>query len=346
MKKEIILSVIVPVYNVERYIEKCLLSIIEQMTKEVELIIVDDCTPDKSITICERLINDFDELSIKLIRHTSNCKISKARNTGIEVASGKYCWFVDSDDYIAEGAIQKILYKIKKCPSDMYFFNHNTIEKDQRDIGGVVLKSNAKIINNDKMRNRFIYQLVRNEFGYEVWKKVFSLELIRKHAIKFVEDVSYGEDMGFIIECAFYCNSVNIGEEYIYNYVQHTNSMMGKSKTVSKMKEIEEIATHLCKIASNKNIVRDEFLIYAGIFRVAISQSWNLNLYNCIENIKNDEYSRSMMMEVIKHPIKLVKAYGKKVGLSIFINSIVCKCVWSNYPRAYRICRKLKEIIK
>ena len=122
MSSEIKLSIILPVYNVEGYINQCLESILPQLDNNTELIIVDDCSPDRSIDICEDATEGISNVCIK--RRDKNGGLSAARNTGIEEAKGEYIWFVDSDDYIENNAVSVLLKSIEGPKVDMVQFNH------------------------------------------------------------------------------------------------------------------------------------------------------------------------------------------------------------------------------
>lgn len=115
------ISIIIPVYNVEKYLAECLDSCINQTLKDIEIICVDDCSPDNSIKILEEYQQK--DSRIKIIRHEKNRNLGGARNTGLENATGEYVWFVDSDDYIDTKACQILYGTIKKFDVDMLCFS-------------------------------------------------------------------------------------------------------------------------------------------------------------------------------------------------------------------------------
>ena len=114
MKK---ISCIIPIYNVENYIEKCIMSIENQYTDDIEIIAVNDGTPDHSID----KIKSFPNVTII---NKANGGLSSARNEGIKHANGEYIWFIDGDDYIEDGAIKKLIDVIDKNASDVILFNY------------------------------------------------------------------------------------------------------------------------------------------------------------------------------------------------------------------------------
>ena len=92
------ISVVMPVYNVEKHLKTAINSVLEQRFQDFELILVDDCSPDKCPSLCDEYALKYDKISV--IHHEKNKGLSEARNTGLEVANGEYIWFMDSDDYV------------------------------------------------------------------------------------------------------------------------------------------------------------------------------------------------------------------------------------------------------
>jgi len=115
MNNNVIISIVVPVYNVEEYLEICLKSIIDNYQDGIEIILVDDGSQDNSSLICDKYSNDYEYIKVK---HKKNGGLSSARNVGINESTGKYIWFVDSDDYIKQGSIEKI----KKMAEEDYLY--------------------------------------------------------------------------------------------------------------------------------------------------------------------------------------------------------------------------------
>ena len=115
------ISIIIPVYNVEKYLRECLDSCTNQTLKDIEIICIDDCSPDKSIQILEEYQQK--DSRIKIFRHEENKNLGAARNTGLKNATGEYIWFVDSDDYIDTKACQILYDAIKEFDVDMLCFS-------------------------------------------------------------------------------------------------------------------------------------------------------------------------------------------------------------------------------
>jgi len=107
-------SIIIPVYNVSEYIERCLNSVMMQNYKHIEIVIVNDCTPDNSIEKVKSFLDANTKYPVRLIHHDENLGLSAARNTGVKSASGEYVYFLDSDDEITPDCIYKLVNLIEK----------------------------------------------------------------------------------------------------------------------------------------------------------------------------------------------------------------------------------------
>ena len=122
-------SIIIPIYNVSQYIKRCIDSVISQTYQNIECILVDDYSPDNSIHLAEEIINSYKgAIDFRIIHHTQNEGLSSARNSGTNVATGDYLYYLDSDDEITPGCIEKLLALVEKYPNvEMVQGNMQTI---------------------------------------------------------------------------------------------------------------------------------------------------------------------------------------------------------------------------
>lgn len=126
--KEVFLSIIVPVYKVEKYLDRCVQSIVKQDLTECEIILVDDGSPDN----CGKLCDEYAKCNRNIVSiHKKNGGLSDARNVGMDKSIGKYIWFIDSDDYIAEGSISEIISLLKKNPCDVLVCQSKTVDDNK-----------------------------------------------------------------------------------------------------------------------------------------------------------------------------------------------------------------------
>ena len=127
-------SIIIPIYNVEKYVAECLNSVISQTYdhSKIECIIVDDCTPDRSMDIVNGIIENFKgEMTFVLHKHEHNQGLSAARNSGMDIATGDYLYFMDSDDYISEDCLECMQQCAKQYQADIVYARHKKFEDGQ-----------------------------------------------------------------------------------------------------------------------------------------------------------------------------------------------------------------------
>lgn len=186
-------SVIVPVYGVEKYIDKCIKSIIDQSFKAWELILIDDGSPDQSGAICDKYAEK--DQRIKVI-HSENNGVSHARNIGLDNAKGRYVVFVDSDDWVNPSYLQNL---IERSSADDTVVYGNVINdySDQRNSVVSFSYEDGQNINLDNDVDLIVkYRLPENGFPIA---KLFSREIIEQYKLRFDETLSYHEDHLFVI---------------------------------------------------------------------------------------------------------------------------------------------------
>ncbi len=186
------ISIIIPVYNVEEFICECVDSILSQSFSDFEIILVDDGSPDKCPEMCDEYARKDER--IKVI-HKQNAGPSAARNTGLLHARGRYIWFVDGDDYIAENALKIIAAQFKSNP-DIIKFNVFSFYRGEHckkidldvDFSGVAdVKTISELAKKACGSSLFSY----------VWKNVYRRDFLVKNEIRFVDGLNYAEDVLF-----------------------------------------------------------------------------------------------------------------------------------------------------
>ena len=181
------ISVIVPVYNAEKYVERCLTSIFSQTFKNFECIIVDDCSSDNSIKICEKITEC--EPRAKIYHRMANQGVGPARNYGLELCCGKYICFVDSDDWIEKDYLQSLYEAVEQNAAEVVQMGYKSYGKNAKKY--VFTKETYKISNN--LRDRLFKLWILTA----PWGKIYKKEYLLKYDIMFPA-VPMGEDVLFI----------------------------------------------------------------------------------------------------------------------------------------------------
>lgn len=217
-------SVIVPVYNVEKTLHYCVDSILAQTYMDFELILVDDGSTDKSGELCDKYAEKKKNVSAI---HIKNGGVSKARNTGISQAKGEYICFVDSDDYISETFIEELVKKV----DDGYNFALTTyqwVSDYERSAFKTVSykSSNYSIVDKSSLMSLGSLVLLS-----QPWNKIFKKEIILENGIRMPEDLSLGEDTVFVyryLSCIILENFAVINKPLYFYYSNNTQSLLNK----------------------------------------------------------------------------------------------------------------------
>lgn len=216
MDNKILLSIIIPVYNVESYLGECLDSILCQTTDECELVLVDDGSTDSSAEICERYA--FHNSIIKVI-HKINGGLSSARNAGLAVAKGEYVSFVDSDDKIHSGSLPILLEWIRTESADLCFLRAEKLFP-----GGKLVDLNEGIIG-DELKGKpkeiaIAHLATRPKYPGCAWAKLFRRAFLSEHDLHFPYDRRYSEDLGFLRDCILCVERFDALDVLFYQYRQ------------------------------------------------------------------------------------------------------------------------------
>lgn len=213
-----LVSVIVPIYKVEDYLEKCIESIISQTYKEIEVILVNDGSPDNCLKIC----NDYAKRDNRIIVvDKKNGGLSDARNAGISQSTGKYLVFIDSDDYIESNMIEELYNNIVDTQADISICNF------YKTINGVDYKNKSIYNGSIDSDGKNIYNMLYNKHSIQTiisWNKIYKRELFNdcKYPVGLIH-----EDQYIICDILKKCKKISyITDKFLYHYVERNNSIM------------------------------------------------------------------------------------------------------------------------
>jgi glycosyltransferase involved in cell wall biosynthesis len=205
-------SLLVPVYGVEKYIERCARSLFEQTYENLEYIFVDDCSPDQSIEILKRVMEDYPARKehVRIIRHEKNRGLAAARNTALDNAHGLFISHVDSDDYLDCNAVQLLVDKQVETGADIVSGNYYIIRSNK------VTKVYEPPYENqhEMMLATFAIRMGNRH----IWRRLINARLHREYGIRPIEGVNFMEDWQQIAILVYYANKVARIDEHIYYY--------------------------------------------------------------------------------------------------------------------------------
>ena len=269
-----LVSVVVPIYQIDKYIGICIESLMNQIYRNLEIILVDDGSTDRAPEICDLYAKK--DKRIKVI-HKTNGGLVSARKAGLEIATGDYAGYVDGDDWISPGFYEALVNTIIEYDSDV------VVAGMSRDLFSVSTKINSKIPAGNYVGER-LTRLKQNMLTYEkfsrigittyVWNKLFKREMLKKYQMKVNNSITIGEDAGVTYPYLMACNKISVIDNYDYHYRQREDSMLKTTTAYSKeVIGLRMLYLHLMSAANNyadslnyKNQIRD-FLLGLCIIR-------------------------------------------------------------------------------
>ena len=272
-------SVIIPVYNVENYLHRCINSILVQEYTNLEILLIDNGSTDSSGSICDTYASEYSNISAY---HIENHGVGSARNFGLAKAQGEFICFVDADDYLVGNLFSDMENQLDSGLDLLVFSYYNSLEKNLSET-----TRSAKIlpIEGKKDRNQFIAlftELFLSDMMYTVWNKIYRREFLEVHRIMF-EQYELGEDVRFnlnVFECV---HKVSFSQTCYYVYVSgRTGSAMGQFNPYRMSYQLEELEK-VDQLMTGWDIHDDQF----------IDQIKARILMSNIQNISNQRMSLS-----------------------------------------------------
>lgn len=221
----ILLSVVIPVYNAERFIEAAVESVMAQDYDNFEIILVDDGSTDNSVAICDALAAKYNRIRVL---HKANGGVSSARNAGIDAALGDYITFVDADDKIGDNMLADLMTECISKNADKVFCGHDEVFRDGHHVTHIASLPARKLLNRRDIIDKLLHTgCLGDSYMNSVWGGVYSMGVLHKYGLRF-EDRPMGEDWLFNMK---YCNviesAVYIDEPY-YKYMRNGDSAVSR----------------------------------------------------------------------------------------------------------------------
>lgn len=280
-----LVSIIIPVYKVEQFLPKCIESAINQTYSNIEIILVDDGSPDKCGELCDHYKSSDSRINVI---HQSNAGLSAARNAGMSVASGYFVFHLDGDDYIPQNAIEALVIEQKNGDYDLVFGNFETVGAESKEL-----------IERDYHDNKsvFLEKIVSNlGFHHYVWGTLIRKKLYDDYKIHPTEGVNVGEDLQVLPQLLFHSNRYSRITAPVYYYNQNnSNSLTGQQSNARLLQDIKSIC------------ILEEFLsangqkkLYERLLQTELSVVIGNIYMRCITGGNSGEYRQLVCYS--KHP--------------------------------------------
>lgn len=290
MKEQPLISIIIPVYNAEKYLNACIDSVLDQTYSNIEVILVNDGSKDYSGDICNQYKSK--DSRIKVV-HLENGGVSRARNKGIEVCNGDYISFIDSDDTIDSDYIESF-YDSFEDDVEIYIQGTNIIRQDgtidKVSYEGIGINGIYEIFNTNKLCSH----------GY-AHGKIYHSTLIKNNNIKFREEIKFSEDLLFILECLLFTDKIKYIEKSGYNYFLREGNASSKEYPIVTELNCIKVFSLLINILTEKykidiinitNVAEIYSMLFARVrnamYNQEVSISERLKLYGALTVVQKD----------------------------------------------------------
>lgn len=292
-------SVIIPCYGVEKYLDRCMDSIVNQTLKDIEIILVDDVSPDKVPQMCDEWAAR--DSRIKVIHKTKNEGLGYARNTGLEIATGEYVAFVDSDDFVSLEMYEKLYNKVKLHDYDVVFCNCIEYTDDENQYPRIDVANEKAFIGRNEVDNLLLDMVgplpeypKSNKYRASVWHAIYKRSIFVEYNVKFVSERELiSEDLVFDIDYLPYCSNALWISDALYYHCYNGESL---SHTVVdakyyKMKDfLKAIDQRLSKVYA-----KDKYELHFKRFVV-------FRYLTTLTNAVNERYQKINMKDVLADP--------------------------------------------
>lgn len=286
-------SVLVPVYNVELYIERCARSLFEQTFTDVEYIFVDDCSPDNSISILENVIREYSNINnVRVLKHSQNQGLAVARNTAIKNSTGTYLLHVDSDDYLEKDAVQLLYEKAIETNADMVICDYKLVYKN---------KTRILYSNYDKDVSEYTKLLLKRKTVVNIIGKLIRKSLIVKNDLYAIAGLNQGEDYLVTPRIAYYSSVIQKVNLPLYNYEKSNSLSYTANINVNAIKNIIEVENHLVDFFSrikDASSYKDTLILSQLYNKVVLLYSGTLVDYKIIGSLYKDIHWNSVNIEL------------------------------------------------
>lgn len=321
-----VVSVVVPIYNVEKYLDNCIESIVNQGYTNLEIILVDDGATDSSPIICDEWKKRDERV---IVIHKENGGLSSARNAGLEEATGDYIMFIDSDDWVELDIVEKSVERIEKDKSDLVIFGYKKVDEKGKNRGEYTFGNGT--YTKKELSQQLHRRILEMSFGY-AWNKLYRLSVIKDNNIVNDGTIVDREDLYFNMSLLKYLNRISYMDCVGYAYLQRSNSLLhngslarlnGMNDFIKKMKvvswgdkEQEEkvfnmVVLHYLADCIIKNIIWNPSLSKKEKIKKIREISRDFKNIGLRHDVDNPRYLRILYRGINNHNFSLFYYYSK-----------------------------------
>lgn len=339
----ITVSYIIPVYNAETTLRKCVESIVFGQAQNVEILLIDDCSTDGSLTLCRTLEQEFSQ--VRCLRNETNRGVSYTRNHGLREATGRYVLFVDSDDWVSGDYGKVLIDTFAANPDKLVLCGYTFFDKTNysRRTYGIIDGGDTQRV----LSRREFFLLLDDILLMQLWNKAFDLQIIRDFDIRFDESISMGEDFQFVLEYLQAANpqSCLILNKPLYYYVRHNNTSL-----MSRFGR-DDPHTALGRLDQLRDFCGREDPAVLSHWETAVDGMKRNYIYRIIRSADLSRQQKELLVRNlggrITHHDRLIKCYEKALAAKVILLKF-CKRAWNRLKtfRSNHVIRSTRKKLK
>ncbi len=329
-----IITIIIPIYNAQKYVKRCIESVCNQSYKNLEILCLNDGSTDNTLEI----LNELSDERIKII-NKKNSGVSDTRNYGINISKGKYIMFLDADDFLEKNYIEKMYSAIKNTNSDLIISGYKEINKNTF-VEKSIFKNKKENQFDITYPNYLEYYFTSFEFN-PCWKQLIKKDLIIDNNIYFDKNIKYGEDLLFSICCYKFSQKTTYIKEYGYSYFKNESSVMNNINISSLLKYSNDnkmicdyiLDKFVLKKSNAQKMIEKTFRIYYSIEFKMIKSGMNyknfkdyskkirndyVNYFEIYNSSQNKNIKEKLNYFLLKNELYIIFYVVKKIKFKIF----------------------------
>lgn len=317
------ISIIIPVYDVVKYIHKCIKSVLKQTYTNLEIILVDDESPDQ----CGKIAEEYAVIDSRIqVIHKKNGGLSDARNAGLSIATGEFIYFLDSDDYIENDLIEKAYGIYESQDVDLVCFNYVRLNEATGEVHKTHFPNQCYERKNSG-ENLILSVYLEEKIEFCVWNKLYKTDIIKKNNIHFENNYEvFSEDISFNLYYILYCNKIVMLEECLHYYLIRESSIMGKSKNEPRLNQYIQISIlyekYMKENATGNRMLLFQDIVFMKLMSIQLGKVGVLERTKWIADIREREYYLSKNDSSIKGVSRWIQAYEGLNGIKKWMIAI------------------------
>lgn len=311
-------SIIIPIYGVERYIERCSESLFQQTYENLEFLFVDDCSPDSSIDILKRVIERNPQIkdNVSVIRHIHNGGLAMARNTGVAAAKGDYVMHVDSDDYIDKNTVRIAMNQLLLEQADCVVFGYKHIYLHNEVVSDLSIPSS---------KEDYLIGLLERKYYVNIWGAIYKKKLYTDNKIEAIPGLNMGEDYCTKPRLIYFASKVTFINEPFYCYSHLNETSYTNSFNTGRITDVCKCVDILSNffLSKSKENYSKSIIVAALTSKVLLLKDWatseaGVDSFGYIQSIYS-EYDSGYLNNRIDRLILNLAKYDMRHSLRLFI---------------------------